>query len=73
MNDISIRLRSDLFSLHGYIEGGICARKCELMGKEASGELASLIKQDIQYLSHLKEKVSAIMRQLGIEYEPQTS
>lgn len=71
MSDISTCVRSDLFWLRGYIEGGICAR--EIMGKEASGELASLINQDVEYLSRLKDKVCAIIRQLGIEYESQTS
>lgn len=71
MSDVSTRIRSDLFWLRGYIEGGICAR--EVMGKEASGELASLINQDIEYLSCLKDKVSAIIKQLGIEYESQTN
>lgn len=71
MNDISTCLRSDLFWLRGYVEGGICAR--EVMGKEASGELASLINQDVEYLSRLKDKVTAIINQLGVEYESQTS
>ena len=73
MSEVSIRLRSDLFWLLGYVEGGICARKCEVMGKEASDELALLINQDIEYLYRLKDKVSAIIKQLGIEYESQTS
>lgn len=71
MNDVSTLLRSDLFWLRGYVEGGICAR--EVMGKGASGELASLIKQDIVYLSILKDKVTTIIKQLGVEYESQTS
>lgn len=67
MCEVSIHLRSDLFWLRGYVEGGICAR--EVMGKEASGELASLINQDVEYLEHLKDKVTAIIRLLGIEIE----
>lgn len=73
MSEVSIRLRSDLFWLRGYVEGGICARK--IMGKEASSELASLLNQDVEYLERLKDKVTAIIRLLGIEIEdePQTS
>lgn len=73
MTDASICLRSDLFWLRGYVEGGILARK--VMGSEASGELASLINQDVEYLERLKDKVTAIIKQLGIEIEdePQTS
>ena len=67
MTEVSIHLRSDLFWLRGYVEGGICARK--MMGNEASGELASLINQDIEYLERLKDKVTAIIRLLGIEIE----
>lgn len=70
MTNASIRLRSDLFWLRGYVEGGICARK--VMRKGASGELASLIKQDIEYLGYIKDKVIAIIMSLGIEIEDES-
>lgn len=70
MSEVPQHIRSDLFWLRGYVEGGICARK--VMGKGASGELASLIKQDIEYLGYLKDKVTAIIRLLGIEIEDES-